>query len=307
VTARNVTMGAPFGWLMRALDVGRRNPGALFGGFLLVLVVGLVPSAIQLAGDAVAEPFSAGWTAAYAVSVLVSLLLMPPLVGAAFRLLHACESGAPARATDIFAAYRDRGFALRTVLLALAFMAVYLVALGALYVVLPGKETLVELFQRVAATPPGGQPDLSGLPAPPGGLLLWLLGTIGLLLLLGNAYMLAFAQVALGGRGIADALRDGFAGAFRNLLPFIGFALAAFFVGMVVLLIAAVVIGVVIALLAAVSPTLAVVVAIPLYLALMLGLYVVAFGFYYHAWREIFSAPGVPADGPALDGDTLAA
>jgi len=44
-----------------------------------------------------------------------------------------------------------------------------------------------------------------------------------------------------------------------------------------------------------VSPVLAMVVVLPVYLVLMLALYVVMFGFYYHGWREIF---GEPAEAP---------
>ncbi len=300
MSARAVDMGAPFSWLMKSLDVGRRNPGALFGGFLLVMVVGLVPSALQFGGDAVTTPMSAAWIAAYALSVVASIVLMPPLMGAAFRLLDACETGAPARASDIFDGYRDTAFAVRMILLALAFMAVYVVALGLLYVALPGKEALVEIFQRVMSTPNGQTLDTTGLQPPPGGILLWLLAAAALLLVLGNAYMIAFAQAALAGRSPGAALADGFAGALRNLLPFIGFAIVAFIVGMVLLLIAGVVIGVVIGVMAAISPTLAFIVGVPLYLVLMLGLYVVMFGFYYHAWREMYGVPAAPAAPDAI-------
>ena len=86
MSGKIVSMGAPFGWLMKGLDGGRRTPGALFGGFLWLLAVGLVPTAIQLAGDALAAPKSAAWIAAYAVSlaaffaalVLLYRLTAPP-------------------------------------------------------------------------------------------------------------------------------------------------------------------------------------------------------------------------------------
>ena len=42
-------------------------------------------------------------------------------------------------------------------------------------------------------------------------------------------------------------------------------------------------------------------VAVPLYLVLMLGLYVVMYGFYYHAWRDIFGVPAAVADASATD------
>ena len=302
MTVKNVSMGAPFDWLMKGLDVGRRNPGALFGGFLWLLAVGLLPSVIQIAGDALAAPGSAAYIAAYALSLVLSLVLMPPLMGAAFRLLDRCERGEAVAASDIFDGYRLPGFARHMVLLSLAFVAVYVVALAALLLVLPGKDALLAIVARMAAAPPGGQPDMSGLAPPPGGFFLWLLGAMFLLTLLGNAYMLAFAQAALRGRGVLDTLRDGFAGALRNLLPFLGFAIAMAFVGFVLLLIAAVVIALVVGLLAMASKLLAVAVAIPLYLVLMLALYVVMFGFYYHGWREIFDLPAATATD-----DTLAA
>lgn len=294
MTTRSVTMGAPFGWLMKALDVGRRNPGALFGGFLLLLLVGLVPSAVQWFGEWVAAPLTGAWYAINALSVLVSLAIMPPLLGSAFRLVHACETGAPARAVDVLAGYRDGPFALRMILLAVAYVGIFLVVTGALYALLPAKELIGQMIGVALSAPAGTPPDFTGLDAPPGGLLLWLLGATAMLLVLGNAYMLSFGQAALAGRPVLAALGDGFAGAFRNLLPFLGFAIAVFFVGLVLMLIAGVVILVVIAVVSAISPALALAVALPLYLALMLGIYVVMFGFYYHGWREIFGATGTP-------------
>lgn len=304
MTTRNVSMGAPFDWLLRALDVGRRNPGALFGGFALMLAVGLVPSLLQFAGDALVAGNPAVAMSIYLVSLAVSLVLMPPLFGAAFRLLDGCERGVPVSAAGIFDGFRLPGFAVRMIVVALIFVALYLLVIGVLYVLLPGKDVLKEIFMRALATPTGGQPDLSGLPPPPGGLIWWLLGAMFMFVLLGNAYMLAFAQASLGGRGAVESVGDGFSGAFRNLLPFLGFAIVAAIVGVVVLLVVALILGLIIGLLAAISPVLAALVGIPLYVLLMLGLYVVIFGFYYHAWRAIF---GVPAAEPAADDGIIAA
>lgn len=298
-------MGAPFGWLMKALDVGRRNPQALFGGFLLLLLVGLVPSLLQMAGDAWTTQLSAEWISIYALSMVTSIVLLSPLAGGAMRLVQRCEAGLPTRATDIFEGYRDRAFALRMIGLGFAFLAIGLAVMMVLYVVLPDRDAVLEMFKRAAATPTGGQPDLSGLDLSPGGLLLWLLGTTVMLIVMVNAQMLAFARAALEDRGVAEAIVDGFTAAFRNLLPFIGFAIAMSFIGLVVLLIASIIIGLVIFVLAAISKTLAMVVTIPLYLALMLALYVVTFAFYCHAWRDIFAVPAGP--GAPVDAGTLAA
>lgn len=305
MSTRPVSMSAPFSWVMKALDVGRRNPAALFGGFLLMLLVLLVPTAAQLLADTMLAKGTTTWGVVYALSVLASLALTPPLFGAAFRLLDACERGVPVRATAIFDGYRLPGFWLRMVLLMLAFVAVYLVAIGLLVVLLPGKEVLLQYFTRALAAGPGGTPDFAGLAPPPGGLLLWLLGAMFLLLVLGNAYMLAFAQASLTGSGVIDSTIAGFAGSFRNLLPFLGIAIAMFFIGLVLMLVLGLVVVMVVAVLSMVSQALAIAVLAPLYVLMMLGLYVIMFAYYYHAWRDILAAPGAPAG--AADESTLAA
>jgi flagellar biosynthesis protein FliR len=60
-----------------------------------------------------------------------------------------------------------------------------------------------------------------------------------------------------------------------------------------------VVVVLVIGLLAKLSPALGIAVGVPVYLGLMLVFYVVAFGYYYHAWRDIYAEPVVVA-GDAL-------
>lgn len=297
MTSRTVSMGAPFRWLMKAVDVGRRNPRALFGGFALLLLVALIPSVVQMVAQSLLAESPQLVLAVYLVTILASLVIMPPLTGSAFRLLHACETGQPAAASDIFDGYRDGGFALRMILTAVLVTLAYLVLFGLLYVVMPGKEFMIELFSRSMATPPGGQPDMSGMPPFPPSFLLWMLGAFAVMLVLTHAYLLAFGQAALAGQGPADSVLAGFKATLRNVLPFLGFTLVAMVVGFVLVLILAIVVGLFAAVLMAVSPVLAGVVLLPVYLGLMLVMYVVMFGFYYHGWREIFDEPTVePAD-----------
>ncbi len=291
MTARTVSMGAPFRWLMKAIDVGRRNPRALFGGFALLMLVGLVPSVVQLAAQTLLADSPQGMLAVYLLVILASFLILPPLTGGAIRLLHACETGRPAGALDVFDGYRDTSFALRMVLTSLLLLAVYLVVFGLLFAVMPGKEFMVELFSRSLATPPGGQPDMTGLPAFPPSFLLWMLGAFAVLLVLTHAYLLAFTHAALGGHGPLAAVAAGFKATLRNVLPFIGFTLVVGLVGFVAVLLLAIVVGLVAGALILISPVLAGVVLLPIYLGLMLVVYVVMFGFYYHGWREIFDQP----------------
>ena len=294
MTARTVSLGAPFGWLMKAIDVGRRNPRALFGGFAILMVVGLVPSVVQmLAQFALADSPALMWTV-YGLSMLASLVLMPPLTGAVIRLLHHCETGQPASAFDVFDGYRDMAFATRMVLTALLLLAIYVALFGLLFVLLPGKEFFVEAMARSMAAPPGGQPDMTGMPDLDPSLLpmflAWMLGMFAVIFLMTHAYMLALNQAALGGHGPLTAMASGFKATLKNVLPLFGFTLAAMVIGFVVMLLLVMVIALLGTVLAMVSPILAGVVLLPMYLLAALAAYVVMFGFYYHGWREIFGA-----------------
>jgi hypothetical protein len=294
MTVKSVSMGAPFAWFMKALDVGGKNPKALFGGFLILLLVGVLPSLVQLGIEHGLNPSLDVLLTVYGVVMLVSLLLMPPITGSALRLMQNCEMGRPASALDVLDGYRDGGFAVRMILTSLVLLACYVVVFALLWLLMPGKEFMIELFARSAATPPGGQPDMSGMPPFPPSFLLWLLGAFALLMVLTHVYLLAFAQAALGGQGPLAATAQGFMAVLRNVLPFVGFTLVAVIVGMVLLFIVALVLGVVIALLAAASPVLAIAIGAPVYVVVMLGMYVVMFGFYYRAWRDIFGEAAVP-------------
>lgn len=289
-----VSLASPFRWLQRALDVGRRHPQALFGGFAIFMVIALAPTLLQLGLQFGLGLGPEALLVVNGITMLLGLLLLPPLVGGAFRLLHACESGQSPRALDVLAPYREPQLAVRLLLTAVLIALLYLVAMG-LLMVMPGGSFFVELMQIALTTPPGAQPDVSGL-NPPASLLLWLLAAMFVAIVLGNAYMLAFAQAALGGRGPVLAVSEGLWASLKNLLPFIAIFIAVVLGGFVLAVVLALVAAVVLGVLGMISPVLAALVGVPLYLGLLLLLYVVMFGYYYHAWREIFGATPPPLD-----------
>lgn len=296
-----ITPAAPFRWFMKALDGGRRHPQAVFGGFGLLLLVAMAPSLLQAFAEYVMKLAPAALAAVYGLVMLFNLVVMPPLMGGALRLLHRAEGGHPVVASDVFDGFRDRDLALRMIGTALLCLLAFLLVFGLLFLLMPGKAFVIELFARSMATPPGGQPDMAGLPEASPWLLLWLPAAIFIACFATHGYMLAYAQAALGGRTALDATVTGFAALVRHSLPFLAFTVAALTVGSVLLLIVALVIGVVVGLLAMASPALAMLLVLPVYLGLLLMMYVVMFGFYDHAWRDIFG------DGPAAPLDALEA
>lgn len=291
MTARTVSMGTPFRWLMKAVDVGRRNPRALFGGFAILLVISLVPTVVQMVLQALLADSPTLMWSLYALVVLAGLLAMPPLTGAAIRLLHDCETGQPASALDVFNGYRDSAFAVRMVLTSLLLFAFYLVVMGVLFALMPAKEMIIEVFTRSMAVPPGGQPDLTGLDFDPASLpwlFLWMVGTAAVLFTAMHVQLLATTHAALSGQGPMHALVSGLLGTLKNVLPLTGFTLAMLAIGFVAALLLALVLGLVAVVLTLVSPVLAGAVLVPAYLVAVLMMLVVLYGFYYHAWREIF-------------------
>jgi len=291
MTARTVSIGTPFRWLMKAVDVGRRNPRALFGGFAILLLVSLVPTAVQMSLQTLLADSPVLMWSLYGLVMLAGMVAMPPLTGAGIRLLHACETGQPASALDVFDGYRDGAFAVRMVLTTLLLMALYLLIMGLLFALMPAKEMIIEVFSRSMAAPPGGQPDLSGLDFDPASLpwlFLWVVGAMALIFTAVHVQLLATTHAALSGQGPVDSLLSGIAATLKNVVPLTAFTLAMLVIAFVVMFVLALVLGLLAVVLAMVSPVLAGVVLLPMYLGAILLMMVVLYGFYYHAWREIF-------------------
>ena len=284
---------AGIGWLKNAINLGRGNPKAVFGGAAILLGSALLPTALTLPLQMGLDPGIAGLVAIMAVSLLASLLMVP-LMGGYLRLIDAAENGRPARAGDVFCAYRPGGGALRLIGFALAMLVVYLVAVAAIIAV-AGTGILSWYLQAITASQQGGADPAALQPLPEGLGLAVALGSV-LWLFMSGMYAIGFCQVSLGRRGALAALGDGVVGSLKNLLPLLVMALAAL-VAMLVLGIVLVLMAMLLGLLAKLGGAwLLAVIAIPLYLAFLLGLYVVLFGVIYHLWRDVCGG----GDGGAL-------
>ncbi|MFY2762656.1 hypothetical protein [Arenimonas sp. MALMAid1274] len=291
MSARTVEMAAPFGWLMKSLDVGRRNPKALFGALLLMVVVVFAMTAMQMVAQAIVGPSLMALGVVYVVVMLFSAVVMPPITGGVFRVIDATHRGAPARATDVFSMFRQPGAARQVILVSLLFTAFYLVCAAALSFTAVG-QFYKEYFAIAMAVPPGGQPDMDAIKAlllrAPNGLLPTTLLMMLVALVWTHAYMLSLAGVALRGGDVLPSAAAGTVAALKNFLPLLGFVIVAAIVGFIVVLLLAIVLALVMVVLSLVSPVLATVVMVPAMVLMMLALYAVMFGFYYHAWCDIF-------------------
>lgn len=287
MTTRTMGPAAGWHWLVNAVNLGSGNPRAVLGGAALLMLVALVPTAVQLLVQGGLGITSFAPMAALMVfSLAYSLLVMGPLSAGYLRLLQSSESGTPTRAKAIFDIFNDRPAMARVIGLLLALFAIVLVLLAAVMAVV-GADFFMQfaaVMEAMENQEPGAQ---AALPPMPSGL-----GTVlGLAFILGmffnGAYAIAMGQVALRGRSIGQALRDGLLGALRNLLPLLVLSIVGTVLGFVALLLMGVVIGVLGVVGGLVHPVLGIALAAPVYLAMMVALYVVMFGIMYYIWRDV--------------------
>ena len=291
---------AGFGWLRKAINLGHGNPKAVFGGAALVLVLAMLPSLVTLplqmgAVEPGGAPDMAKLGAVMAISMLGGLLLVPLFAGF-LRVIDAADRGRPASAFDVFKPYRQ-GETLRLVGYGLAMLLVYAVMFAVVVAVAGGE--LARWYMQVLATQ--GQGTSPALPEG-FGLGIATMGVLGLLVM--GIYAISLGQVALGGRSVLGAIGDGVVGSLKNVLPLLVFVVSAVLawiaVGIVFLLL-----GMLLAFVGAlVAPWLVLVLMVPLYIVLMLGVFVVMFGVMYHLWRDVCDDDAAPS--PGLD-DALAA
>ena len=296
MTTRAVSPGSGWGWLRQAINLGRNNPRAVFGAVALLAVIALIPSVIQLVLQHGLGLGPEAVMMVIGVTTLASIVVYPLLIGGMLRVIHAAENGRPTHATAIFDSFRADGGRGRLIAFGLLMTAIYL-GVFLLVISLFGRDFLSWYWQLITAAQEqqaGGaqmSPELLALPDGFGRVMA--LGSL-FALFMGGVYAIGFGQVALGGRSVGQALSDGLAGTLKNVLPIVLLALLA----VVALFALALVVGIVGGILAlvggAVHKALAVALVMPVYLGMLLVVYVVMFGVMYFMWRDICGEPPAP-------------
>jgi hypothetical protein len=295
--------GAGWSWLARAVNLGRNNPRAVIGAIAIVAALALVPSLLQMGLQSALSGSPQSAMVVGGLATLASLVVFPLLIGGVLRVIDAAEHGRPTAPGAVFEPFRAGRGGGRLVGFGLLMSALYLLVFGVLVGTLG--EGLPEWYAQVMQlqVEAAGRPIQPGdLPDPPPGLGK-VLG-LGLLLgmFLGGAYAIGFGQVALGGRGVLGAVRDGLAGALRNLLPIVVLAVLSVLALFALFLVLMLVGGLLMLVGSLVHPALGMLLVAPLYLGMILLMYVVMFGVMYHMWRDVCGAPPAP---PPLPGNQV--
>jgi hypothetical protein len=313
MVSRSVGLGAMFGWVLDALRFLGKRPGTAIGAAAISIVFGFliaVPVYVAMylamrghAGGLAGMATGAGALAmpgllaqmgvGYALTLLLALVLHPPLTAGWIRLCAAIDAGRPASAFDLFAPFREPGTWLRTVLYALLAAVAFVVAVGLLLLLF--RDVFLGMFQMFAASFTGGTPEL------PQGLFLAYLVSGLVLFALEFVFLVGMGEVAMRDTRPVAAFAGACSAVGRNLHKLVVFAIGLAFVGLVVGLVLGLLFAVVAGVLIALSPGTANVLVLVLEIPIMLVLYPVVYAGMYYVWRSMLGGDAVPAPPPSAD------
>lgn len=284
-------------WFRQAIDLGAKNPRAVFGAAALAivalyaaaLVMALLTGLLVAGNRAAGQAPDLGLVMAVAVPLTLALMfLVPVLLGGLMHVIREAEAGRPVRARDVFAPLHS-GPGRR-----LAWLGVVQVALavagGVLMVAVAGSDYWRDYLQAMQAAMQGATP------VPPEPRHAGLLFLVQLVFNYFSYAMMLFAipLMLFSGRRLGEALRD----ALRASVANVGANLLAgvLFVG--ALLVAALVAALLASLLAVLGGVLHPVIGGLLLALTMLGFaavtLVLVVGAAYLAWRDTFGDGTVP-------------
>jgi hypothetical protein len=282
-------------WFKQALDLGARNPKAVFGAALLLIAAlyGLamliaLPAAWLVGGGGAARPDLARMLLLAVPLFLLLMLLLPVLLGGLMHVIREAEAGRPVRARDLFAPFRQ-GRAPRLMLLGVVQIGLALLA-GVVVVALAGADYWQDYLAAMRGAMSGSVPVMPQ-PNHPGLLMLvqLLFNYFSYAIMLLSVPLLLFT-----GSTLLEAIQASALAALRNVGAYL-LAMLLFLVGVVV---AAVVVALLSGLLGVVGSLVHEALGAVLMLLVFIGfgaaLLVVLVGGSYLAWRDTFGDAAAP-------------
>lgn len=285
-------------WLIRAINLGTRNPRAIFGAALLLIAVlylllYLFTTPLRLGGDSMSmDSFITTWV----VAVLAAVLVLPVLLGGLMHVIREAESGRPVRARDLFAPLRLHK-ALPLALLGLVQIALALIC-GSLLLWATGLDFWSQyqdmvrnaIVGRVSSAPAADQPAMVVLVQ----LIYYYLSTA--------VVLVSVPLIMFSGLSISDAVKRSFGASLWNLGSYL-FAAMLFMFGVMVcgLLVSAAAL-LLLSLGSALNPVLGQLLVTALFALYGMAVLVVMCGTCYFAWRDVFAhnddAPTAASNAP---------
>ncbi|GAA5001675.1 DUF898 domain-containing protein [Pseudoluteimonas lycopersici] len=294
---RRLPIGQGIAWFRQAANLGASNPRAVFGAALLliatlyaVMFVAMLPMIARLQHQEIGSIQSLlKWMVPF---FLVVMWLTPVLIGGLMHVIRESESGRPARARDVYIAFRA-GKAWRLASLGLVQIGFGILG-GMLVTVLAGQNYWHDYMAAMQAAMSGSVPVMPE-PQHPGLLLLTQLvfNYFSYAIMLLSIPLILFSGLSFG-----QAISASFRASLRNFFPYL-FAGILFVLAMIVavlmIMLAMVVAQVVGSFL---HPAVGTALTLVLFFVFAAMVLVVLVGSAYLAWRDTFEA-AVQAVGPA--------
>ena len=288
-------------WFRQAIDLGAKNPRAVFGAAALaiialyaaVLALALLMGMLLAGGKTGGQAPNLGLVMAVALPMtLAVMLLVPVLLGGLMHVIRETEAGRAVRARDVFVPVRS-GSGRRLAWLGLVQVALAVLG-GVLMVAVAGSDYWRDYLQAMQAAMQGSNP---AVPQPQNGALLFLVQLIfnyfsyGLMLF-------AIPLMLFSGNGLVEALRN----ALRASVSNVGANLLAGMLFVGTLLLAAVVVALLASLLGVLGSVIHPALGALLMMLTMLGfagvVLVLVVGAAYLAWRDTFGDAATPPAAP---------
>jgi hypothetical protein len=302
MSARSVSLGSMFTWIGDSLRLLGRNFLTLIGASgltlllgillflpMLVIVIAFMPAGFEAGlkdGSLPAGKGMALFYSSYAITIIAALFLLPPLLVGWNRLCRDLDLGHAASALDILRPYKDGPVWIRSLGFALLAVAMYVLVIGLFGLAFFG--AISEFMQQVAAQQAAA---LAGAaPAPPGispVLVLAYFVFIGAIVILQIVHMVGFVEISLRDTSVIGAMARGLGGVLRNALKLLVFLFCVCLLAGIVLVVIAMVLGLAFWLLTLLSPTLATIVGVILYVPFMLCIYPLIYASHYFVWKSM--------------------
>ncbi|MES2858472.1 MAG: BPSS1780 family membrane protein [Pseudomonadota bacterium] len=219
---RALPVGQGLTWFKQAIDLGGRNPRAVFGAALLLIaslyatamLTALIAAAMVGGGAEQGAPAAPDMRAVLLIAVPLFLLIMflvPILMGGLMHVIREAEAGRPVRARDVFAPLRERS-GRRLALLGLVQVGLAFVG-GLVFVAIAGSSYWTDYMAAMRGAMSGTMPVV---PQPDNA------GLLFLVQLLFNyfSYALMLFSIPLmlfSGLTLVDALRSSLRASVRNI------------------------------------------------------------------------------------------
>ncbi|HET7932328.1 MAG TPA: hypothetical protein VFL63_13195 [Rhodanobacteraceae bacterium] len=287
--------GAGWWWLIRGFTVLGRKPGTILGAAALLGVCMLVLSSAQM----LVPLHGNAKLAVVGVSMLIGAMLYPVLYGGFMRVIDAIRHDRPANAFMLFEPFKPGQGGARLALFGFGMWVIY-AAFIALLASTVGRAMWTWYLDFLAHQPPLGTP-VTSLPPLPSGFAVTLALVTVFFLFYSGAMAVGIGQASLRSASPVAAIKDGVAGAFKNVLPLVVLAICAILAILVVAVVIGIVGAILLGILAFLSKSLAVVVFVIVYVVMIVFMFAIIMGINYAMWHDVADGGNRTLEPPMAD------